>query len=588
MSTVLLVFLLAAAGAPAAPRSVARIDHGWPPPQDARRPDLTIGPVDAAVVSYSPDGRTAVTAGDPVVRMWDARTGENLTGALVRAFEGQTGRVVALGWKGNGQLVSVSDGNRVESWDAATGKSLSVITLDRGVRAAVVRPGNEPLLAGVLAGQVGLWNHETGERGRTFAPRDPRVRFLAFRPDGKQLVAASDRGVIRVWDVESGTLVRTLQAGAGLRAVAASNTHLAAGLRAVVKVWALEGGAKPRALAAAGPNALAFNAKGEQLASAGADRIVRVWDVPSGRLLCTQESHTAEVKAVAFSPNGQKMASGGADQTLRYWTVPLPPISPEDERKIKAALPAGAAAPPRKRRKLLVFWRADAILHKGGVPAANEAIERLGKKTGAFEAHFSRDVEALDPKVLAAYDAIVMNSTAHLVLPESGKKALLDYVNGGGGVIGIHAAIDMFKGWPEGAKIVGATFGGHPWGPSGTWSVKLEEPEHPLLRAWGGKDFKLRDEFYELAAPYDRADRRVLMSLDLRDPATAGVKPLHRADRDFAVSWIKRQGAGRVFYAMFGHIGEPFQNPAVLRYYLDGIQYALGDLQVDDSPRARK
>jgi type 1 glutamine amidotransferase len=71
----------------------------------------------------------------------------------------------------------------------------------------------------------------------------------------------------------------------------------------------------------------------------------------------------------------------------------------------------------------------------------------------------------------------------------------------------------------------------------------------------------------------------------LSDPATAGVSPLHRQDKDFAVSWIKRYGQGRVFFAMFGHIDQPFQNPAVLQYYLDGIQYALGDLAVDDSPK---
>jgi type 1 glutamine amidotransferase len=51
---------------------------------------------------------------------------------------------------------------------------------------------------------------------------------------------------------------------------------------------------------------------------------------------------------------------------------------------------------------------------------------------------------------------------------------------------------------------------------------------------------------------------------------------------------VKRSGAGRVFYCDFGHIGEPFQNPAVLQFYLDGIQYALGDLQVDDTPKVEK
>jgi type 1 glutamine amidotransferase len=245
-------------------------------------------------------------------------------------------------------------------------------------------------------------------------------------------------------------------------------------------------------------------------------------------------------------------------------------------------VPAKASAPARKPRRLLVFWRADAILHKGGVPAGNKALELMGKKTGAFTVEFSRDYAVFDPKVLGRYDALVLNSTAHIVLPDEGKRqALLDWVKGGGGVIGIHAAIDMWKGWPEGAKIVGATFGGHPWNPGGgPWAVKLDEPNHPLLRAWGGKDFKIRDEFYELADPYTRGDRRVLMSLDTRDPATAGVKPIHRTDKDFAVSWIKDFGKGRVFYGMFGHVADVFWNPTVLQYYLDGIQYVLGDLEL--------
>jgi type 1 glutamine amidotransferase len=566
---------------------IARIDHAYPPARDVRRPDWSIE-VDASAIAYSPDGRTVATGGrDAVVRIWQARTGEDLTGELLHTFEGQTGRITALGWRGDSTLVAVSDKGTVMSWDVTGGKTAPAVTLKTAPRNLVLRPGKEPLLAGLMGSQVDFWNHETGEPGRTLAPKDARLRVLAFGPDGKRLAAGTDRGAVRVWDADSGALVRTFEAGGPVRAVAVSLTHVAAGLASgVVRLWALEGSEARELHGHKGAvTTLAFAAKGEQLGSGGADRLIRVWDVGTGQLLCVQQAHTAEVRAVAFNPNGQKMASVGGDGSLRYWTVPLPPVPAADLQKIEAALPDKATAPPKKPRKLLVFWRADAILHKGGVPAANVAILRLGQKTGAFEAHFTRDVEALDPKVLAGYDGIVLNSTAHLVMPEGAKKALLEYVEAGGGVIGIHAAIDTFKDWPAGAKIVGATFGGHPWGPAGNWQVKLDEPGHPLLRAWGGKGFKMHDEFYELAAPYYRANRRVLMSLDLGDPATAGVTPLHRPDRDFAVSWIKKEGKGRVFYCMFGHIGDPFQNRAVLEYYLDGIQYALGDLDVDASPR---
>ena len=80
-----------------------------------------------------------------------------------------------------------------------------------------------------------------------------------------------------------------------------------------------------------------------------------------------------------------------------------------------------------------------------------------------------------------------------------------------------------------------------------------------------------------MGEPYTRADRRVLLSLDLSDPATAailsprpGKESIHRADHDFAVSWIKRYGKGKVFYADLGHVIGPFQNPAIVQFYLTG------------------
>ena len=66
----------------------------------------------------------------------------------------------------------------------------------------------------------------------------------------------------------------------------------------------------------------------------------------------------------------------------------------------------------------------------------------MGQKTGAFTADFSRDYEVFDPKILARYDAVVMNSTAHLAIPDYAKScvtAILNFATNGGGVVGIHA-----------------------------------------------------------------------------------------------------------------------------------------------------
>ena len=50
------------------------------------------------------------------------------------------------------------------------------------------------------------------------------------------------------------------------------------------------------------------------------------------------------------------------------------------------------------------------------------------------------------------------------------------------------------------------------------------------------------------------------------------------------VAWIKKYGTGRVFYCGPSHQPESFQTKEMLRFVLDGTQYALGDLPCDDSP----
>ncbi|MBE7503498.1 MAG: ThuA domain-containing protein [Verrucomicrobiales bacterium] len=266
---------------------------------------------------------------------------------------------------------------------------------------------------------------------------------------------------------------------------------------------------------------------------------------------------------------------------------PLPTLPPAAIEKIEAALPAQATVTPRQARRVLIFWRCEGFVHGDGIAAANHALATMGRKTGAFTADASADYAVFEPANLARYDVLVLNNTTQLKLPDAAKKqALLDFVRQGKGLVGIHAATDSFYDWPEAAALLGGLFDGHPWGGGGTWAFKIDEPDHPLNRVWKGKGFKLQDEIYQFKAPYKRADRRVLLSLDLSDPATGAVKDgVKRSDGDFAVAWIQTHGQGRVFYCSLGHAANVFQDAAVLRFYLDGLQYAAGDLEADARPR---
>ncbi|HUT23808.1 MAG TPA: ThuA domain-containing protein [Sumerlaeia bacterium] len=253
-------------------------------------------------------------------------------------------------------------------------------------------------------------------------------------------------------------------------------------------------------------------------------------------------------------------------------------------KRIVAAMPAKPSVRPDKARKVLVFSRTEGFRH-GSTPVANKAFEIMGKKTGAFEAVVSEDMKMFDPESLRQFDAVLFNNTTRLSFEDPRhRQALMDFVKGGKGVIGVHAATDNFYNWREAAEMMGGLFDGHPWGGGGTWAVKIDEPKHPLNEAFGGKGFLIKDEIYQITGPYGRDTHRVLLSLDMTNPRNPDGK---RTDGDNAISWIRTFGKGRVFYCSLGHNNEIFWDEAVLRHFLDGIQFAIGDLKADATPSAQ-
>jgi WD40 repeat protein len=99
----------------------------------------------------------------------------------------------------------------------------------------------------------------------------------------------------------------------------------AASRDALMRALAHERQADPLALMHGhrGPvQAVATNPRGDIIASAGADRTVRLWSARTHRELgAPLLGHTGTVTDVAFAPRGDVLASGSEDGTVRLWSV---------------------------------------------------------------------------------------------------------------------------------------------------------------------------------------------------------------------------------------------------------------------------
>jgi type 1 glutamine amidotransferase len=270
--------------------------------------------------------------------------------------------------------------------------------------------------------------------------------------------------------------------------------------------------------------------------------------------------------------------------------------------KIAAVLPDKPFAKPAKPRKLLVFAKTNGFRH-ASIVTGKLALTELGRKTGAFTPTITEELDEFEVDKLKQYDAVLFLSTTMNVFapkkdvfekmsPEEKKTAaeretrlkenLMKFIKSGRGYVGIHAATDCCYEWEEYGRMVNGFFDGHPWTADTPVSIKVEpgQEKHPLVAMFEGQNVDFKEEIYQLKDPYNSKAVHMLLRLDTEktDMTRGGIK---RKDGDFGVAWARHWEKGRVFYCSLGHNHDMYWHPKVIRHYLAGIQWALGDYQVE-------
>jgi type 1 glutamine amidotransferase len=140
--------------------------------------------------------------------------------------------------------------------------------------------------------------------------------------------------------------------------------------------------------------------------------------------------------------------------------------------------------------------------------------------------------------------------------------------------------------WPEFNTIIGGFFKYH-WLDPQLITVKIDDPKSPVTAMFHGQEFEIHDETYTFGMEvWSRTNLHILTSIDYdkMSEADKAKEDFPRADHDYGLSWIRREGKGRVFYEAHGHSERIYAMRPMLEHVLAGVQYALGDLAADDKP----
>ncbi|WP_432132471.1 ThuA domain-containing protein [Streptomyces tendae] len=240
-----------------------------------------------------------------------------------------------------------------------------------------------------------------------------------------------------------------------------------------------------------------------------------------------------------------------------------------------------AAAPPAQVHdvavadpayQVLVFSKTTGFRHSS-IDDGIAALRDLGTANN-FTVDATEDAQAFTTGNLAQYEAIVFLSTTGDVLNDTQQTAMEQYIEDGGGYVGVHAAADTEYDWPFYEGLAGALFHSHPAVQQAT--VRVEDRAHDATAHLGGS-WQRTDEWYNYRIN-PRSTAHVLASLDESSYSGGNM------NGDHPIVWCKDYEGGRAFYTGGGHTDESYADPAFRRQLLGGVRWAAGMTEADCRP----
>ncbi|RLB55683.1 MAG: hypothetical protein DRI34_10205 [Deltaproteobacteria bacterium] len=271
--------------------------------------------------------RLASASEDRSLCLWEVPSGRQLWRAT-----GHSGRIYSLALSHDGRrLASASTDRTLRFWDTRSGRALGVIRDPVDAFYAVSwSPDDRYVAAGGVDAVVSLFDPRTGQRRISLVGHSDSLESIVFTADGKHMLSGADDGDIRVWLLQQPGPRRFLKHDNTVYCLAASpgGTQMATGTAGgEVEIWdtrpAGAGSRADRRLVKLDVplSTLAYSPQGDLLAVAGREKVLRVWNMASGKIVRELRGHQGTIRSIAFSPDGKLLAGGTSSKSVCIWNL---------------------------------------------------------------------------------------------------------------------------------------------------------------------------------------------------------------------------------------------------------------------------
>lgn len=239
------------------------------------------------------------------------------------------------------------------------------------------------------------------------------------------------------------------------------------------------------------------------------------------------------------------------------------------------------AIPDFSRPAVLVLNRTNGYIHKEALPAADAMLQELAETNG-WDIFITDNAASHNVVDLQRFALVVWNNTSGDILTESQRTDLKQWLEQGGGWLGIHAAGgDPWYDWGWYVDtLLGAQFTGHTQNPhlqaadllvtNPALVVTSHLPERWRFpkEEWYAFDRNPRDNGYEIVLAIDEASYNT---------HGKSFKGNDRMEGEHPLSWRHNLGQGRVFYSAIGHRAETYDIPEYRELLSRAMRWAMGE-----------
>ena len=219
---------------------------------------------------------------------------------------------------------------------------------------------------------------------------------------------------------------------------------------------------------------------------------------------------------------------------------------------------------------VLVFSKTNGWRHES-IEAGVEALKKTGAEK-SWKVVATENGAFFNDDYLSRFKVVVFLSTSGDILTAEQEKSFENFINNGGGYVGIHAAADTEHDWVWYDKALGTHFRDHsvfPWKPEA--EIITEIRTHPSTQHLP-EHWKKIDEWYNYKVSIRGKDSiQVLLSLDEK---TYDVGETKGMGSDHPISWTNVLGKSRIFYTGLGHVPETFTDKNAMPHIVAGIEWA--------------